>query len=170
MYKRAELLTPLTPVYHDWTLGFEEQMPREALAYWNACRGTRSMPGINDVNVRGMKNFIANVSLVDILPSSEGHVDYSVRLTGERVRELYGPIAHRKLSEFLPADMEQRWRQALDVVRTARQPLRVHGRMSYADHTWLYQETLLAPLGRDDDDVAGMFLMVTAWKSYDSKT
>jgi hypothetical protein len=163
MSARAELLTPLTPVHHDWALSFEQATPGEALAYWNECRGTRSMPLKTDISVRGMKRFIANVSLVDVHSNNDGTVDYYVRLTGERVRELYGPIAHRKLSEFLPADMEQRWRTALDLVRAARRPLRVHGRMSYADHTWLYQETLLAPLSSNGEET-DMFLMATAWR------
>jgi hypothetical protein len=78
-------------------------------------------------------------------------------------------VAHRKLSEFLPHDMEQRWRDALDLVGKAQKPLRVHGRMSYEDHTWLYQETLLAPL-RGADDGLQVFLSVTAWWPYHSAT
>jgi hypothetical protein len=163
MSARAEPTTSLTPVYHDWSLTFEQATPREALSYWNECRGTRSMPRKADISVRGMKRFIANVSLVDVQANDDGTLDYFVRLTGERVRELYGAIAHHKLSEFLPPDMEQRWRTALDLVRTAGRPLRVHGRMSYADHVWLYQETLLAPLSSGGDET-DTFLMATAWK------
>lgn len=165
MPEHSELLTPLTPVYHDWSLGFEQAMPREALAHWNERRGDRPMPCASEITARGMKNFLANVSLVEVHSSVDGAIDYYVRLTGERVRELYGPIAHRKLSEFLSPELEPRWRHALDLVRTERRPLRVHGRMSYQGNTWLYQETLVAPLGNDSDE-AGMFLLVTAWTPY----
>ncbi len=109
-----------------------------------------------------MKKFLAHVSLIDIERDNDGSVDYVVKLTGERVRELYGSVAHRSLSEFLPAEMEQRWRSALDLVRDERRPLRVHGRMSFGGHIWLYQETLLAPLGGDNEETDG-FLLVTAW-------
>ncbi len=153
---------PLTPVHHDWSLAFEQTILRDALAYWNECRGARAMPRMNEIAARGMKTFLTHVSLIDIEPNSDGTVDYVVKLTGERVRELYGAVAHRSLSEFLPAEMEQRWRAALDLVRDERRPLRVHGRMSYGGYLWLYQETLLAPLSGDNDATQG-FLLVTAW-------
>jgi hypothetical protein len=162
MGEPAEQIKPLPPIHHDWALGFEHAMTREALAYWNDCSGARAMPLVTDISARGMKSFLANVSLIEVHVIDAGKVDYSVRLTGERVREQYGPVAHRKLSEFLPPDMEERWRGALDPVRTERRPLRVHGRMSYANHTWLYQETLVAPLSHDSGEV-GTFLMVTTW-------
>jgi hypothetical protein len=152
----------LTPVFHDWSLAFEQTIPRDALTYWNECRGTRAMPRMTEISARGMKKFLTHVSLLDIETNSDGSVDYIVKLTGERVREHYGSVAHRRLSEFLPEEMEQRWRAALDLVRSERRPLRVHGRMSYGGHVWLYQETLLAPLGGDGDDVEG-FLLITAW-------
>ena len=155
---------PLPPVYHDWSLAFEQATPREALAYWNDCRGSRPMPLATDISARGMKRFLANVGLIEVRAGDEGAVDYFVKLTGERIRELYGPIAHRTLSEFLTPDMEQRWRAPLDLVRTEHRPLRVHGRMSYAGHTWLYQETLVAPLGRDDR--VGTLLLITSWEPY----
>jgi hypothetical protein len=158
---------PLTPIFHDWSLAFEQEIPRDALAYWNACRATRAMPRASDISAKGMKKFLTHVSLLEILTNIDGSVDYFVRLTGERVRELYGPVAHKKLAEFLPGEMEERWRGMLDLVRNERRPLRVHGRMSYGGHIWLYQETLLAPLG-DEDDQPGMFLMVTAWTPYKS--
>ena len=120
------------------------------------------MPAFADLKVRGMKEFVANSGLIDVLPLQAGTFDYSVRLTGEKIRERYGAIAHRKLSEFLPPNMERRWRRALDLVRVEKAPLRVHGRMSYENRTWLYQETLLAPLSRADGMI-GVFLLVTAW-------
>lgn len=153
---------PLTPVFHDWSLAFEQAIPRDAIAYWNECRGARAMPRMGDIAARGMKTFLTHVSLLDVETDEDGAVDYVVKLTGERVRELYGPVAHRRLSEFLPAEMEERWRAALDLVRAERRALRVHGRMSYGGHIWLYQETLLAPLSGEGDEVQG-FLLVTAW-------
>jgi hypothetical protein len=155
----------LTPVFYDWSLDFEHSTTRQGLAYWHACRGARSMPAVQDLKLRGMKDFAANSALFDVLTLDDGTVDYSIRLTGERVRERYGAVAHRKLSEFLPQNMEQRWRHALDLSRMSRTPLRVHGRMSYKDNTWLYQESLLAPL-RGAEDAPAVFLSVTAWWPY----
>jgi hypothetical protein len=151
-----------TPVFYDWALDFENPITRQALTYWNRSRGAGTMPAFEDLSLRGMKDFIANTSLIDLAPLADGEVEYSIRLTGERVRELYGPVAHRKLSEFLPPVLERRWREGLDQVRTAMTPLRVHGPMSYDEHTWLYQETLLAPL-RGADGSVRVFLTVTAW-------
>ena len=81
---------------------------------------------------------------------------------GDEPRGRLGWFARRKLKDFLPADMERRWRHALGLVSAAQSPLRVHGRMSYADSVWLYQETLLAPL-RDAASQLTMFMLVTAW-------
>ena len=155
----------LTPVFYDWTLNFEHETPRAGFAYWNLCRAKRVMPALGDLTPRGMKAFIANAALFNMQPLAAGAVDYVVRLTGERVRERYGAVARRKLSEFLPPHLEQRWRYALELVRVSQAPLRVHGRMSYDDQTWLYQETLLAPLSGADGQLRA-FLTVTAWWTY----
>src|SRR5216684_916887 len=154
----------LTPVFYDRELDFESPTTRQALQYWNACAGERTMPAFADLSLRGMKTFVANASLIEMVSSGDGAVDYSIRLTGERVRERYGSVAHRTLSEFLPPHMEQRWRDSLEMVRVAKAPLRVHGRMTYESHAWLYQETFLAPL-RGADGAVGLFLTVTAWWS-----
>jgi hypothetical protein len=162
MPDRAQEPAELTPVFYDWSLAFEHEATRKGLAYWNEQRGAQSVPAFKDIRPKGMKDFIANVSLIERGIRADGAAEYSVRLTGERVRERYGAVARRKLQEFLPAEMERRWRHALELVRTAQVPVRVHGRMSYADSAWLYQETLLAPL-RDASDQVSMFLLVTAW-------
>jgi len=162
MAELAEAQAELTPVFYDWSLAFEHEATRKGLAYWREQCGAQALPSFKDIRPRGMKDFIANVSLIESRIRGDGAFEYSVRLTGERVRERYGAVARRKLREFLPAEMERRWRHAIDLVRTAQSPLRVHGRMSYADSIWLYQETLLAPL-RDASDQIAMFLLVTAW-------
>jgi len=162
MPEAAESRPDLPPVSYDWSLAFENETTRKGLAYWNELRGANALPSVKDFSPRGMKDFISNVSLIESRVREDGKIDYSVRLTGERVRERYGAVAHRKLQEFLPLEMERRWREALELVRSAQAPLRVHGRMSYADSTWLYQETLLAPLN-DGAGTVGMFLLVTAW-------
>jgi hypothetical protein len=165
MPEAAESRPNLPPVFYDWSLAFENETTRKGLAYWNELRGANGLPSVKHFSPRGMKDFISHVSLIESRPREEGKVDYFVRLTGERVRERYGAVAHRKLQEFLPLEMERRWREALDLVRSAQAPLRVHGRMSYADSTWLYQETLLAPL-HDDAGTVSTFLLVTAWWPY----
>jgi hypothetical protein len=161
---QSERHSKLTPVFYDWELNLEHAITQQALAYWKECRGERSMPAFEDLKLSGMKAFVANSSLIDMVSSGDGALDYSIKLTGEKVRERYGAVARSKLSEFLPPHLEQRWRDALELVRTAKAPLRVHGRMTYEDHTWLYQETLLAPL-RESEDAVRLFLTVTAWWS-----
>src|SRR5690349_17592185 len=106
----VEAPTELTPVYYDWSLAFEHETTRNGLAYWNERRGTQSIPLFKDLRPRGMKDFIANVSVIESRVRGDGSAEYSVRLTGERVRERYGTVAHRKLQEFLPPEMERRWR------------------------------------------------------------
>jgi len=165
MPEAAKSRPDLPPVSYDWSLAFENETTGKGLAYWKELRGGNGLPSVKDFSPRGMKDFISNVSLIERRVGEDGKVDYFVRLTGERVRERYGAVAHRKLQEFLPLEMERRWREALELVTSAQAPLRVHGRMSYADSTWLYQETLLAPLS-DDAGLLNMFLLVTAWWPY----
>jgi hypothetical protein len=169
MPEAANSRPDLPPVSYDWSLAFEHELTRKGLAYWNERRGAKALPSFKDIPPRGMKDFITNVSLIESRLREDGKVDYSIRLTGERVRERYGAVAHRKLQEFLPLEMERRWRHALELVTSAQAPLRVHGRMSYADSTWLYQETLLAPLS-DDAGTVDMFLLVTAWWPFEPGT
>lgn len=165
MSAQAEPALDLTPVFYDWSLDFQHATTRQALAYWQACRGEHAMPALAALKLRGMKDFVANAALINVHILDDGTSDYSVRLIGERVREQYGAVTGRKLSQFLPRNMEQRWRHALDLAREALMPMRVHGRMSYNDHTWLYQETLLAPM-RIGDEALRLFLLVTAWWPY----
>lgn len=125
MPDRAQEPAELTPVFYDWSLAFEHEATRKGLAYWNEQRGAQSVPAFKDIRPKGMKDFIANVSLIERGIRADGAAEYSVRLTGERVRERYGAVARHKLQESLPAEMERRWRHALELVRTAQVPVRV---------------------------------------------
>jgi hypothetical protein len=64
-------------------------------------------------------------------------------------------------TQIAPPNIEQRWRAVFDMVVNAKLPLRVNAGIEFADKVWLQTESLIAPLG-PDENVAMLFICFTA--------
>jgi hypothetical protein len=130
--------------------------------YWRACRGGRLMPTRADITPKGMKDFMTNVGLIEARPTALG-VDYVVRLAGSRCEEVFGPISGKSLSDFLPPEIEVRWRRVCEEVRRTRGPLSVTGRIAFPGKDWLQSETFVGPLGAEGQEITMLLLGFVAW-------
>jgi hypothetical protein len=135
------------PIEIDPTVALTRPMTRMAYAYWQSVRADRAMPMRKDLSPQAMRAFLRHVALIEIRAGDDGRMDYVMRLAGVRIEDIFGPVTGRALGQFLPPQIETRWRFALDKAVEARAPLRAASRLTFAGKTWLQAEVLLAPLG-----------------------
>jgi hypothetical protein len=129
--------------------------------YWQSCRGERPMPNRVDLDPVAMRGFTEHVGLVEIRRDTGAEVDYFIRRAGTRWEALFGPMTGRLIQEFLPPEVETRWRQVFDAVCDAKAPLRVTTDILFQNKSWLEAEMFVGPLG--DNEVAMLFLAFTSW-------
>jgi hypothetical protein len=137
--------------------------------YWRACRGLRLMPTRADITPKGMKEFMTNVGLIEARPTALG-VDYVVRLAGTRCEEVFGPITGKSFCDFLPPEIELRWRRVCDEARRTRGPLSVTGRIAFPGKDWLQSETFVGPLGEEGQEITMLLLGFVAWPALSGAT
>ena len=154
---RPDLDLSLPPIALDWKLDFASGELKQALAYWNSCRGERKRPTRADLNPVDMSKFLKNVALFDVRYTSTTVRAFRVRLAGTNVEQVYGPISGHVIDEVLPAEIAARWQWCLDAVCEADRPLRLTGRVGFEDKYWLTGEILVAPLGDEMRPVSMIF-------------
>ncbi len=150
------------PVVLDWSLGFESRAPKLALAYWRSCCGDRPLPLREDLKPSGMAAFLSNVALIEVQPATDAP-KYRIRVAGLGVESVFGHVGGKFISDSLPPEIEARWKSYFDAVVKASKPLRLTGRVSFEDKTWLIGEALLAPLGIPDEPVQMIFAAFSSW-------
>lgn len=131
----------------DWTLQFLRVETAAAHEYWSACRSTRPMPSRSDLKPTAMRKFTEHVGLVEVQHEAAGEAGYFIRRAGGKWEEVFGPMTGRYIQEFLPPQIEMRWREALGAVCNAKAPVRVTTRIQFQQKNWLKAELFFAPLG-----------------------
>jgi hypothetical protein len=152
----------------DRDLRFTREPTRKAFAYWETlCKG-RKMPRRQELSPHSMREFLPHVNLVDLVRErADAPVDYIVSLEGQHAHQIFGPVAHRKLHEVLPAHVEQRWRFIFGAASQAARPMRFSSRMIAGGQTWIEGEVLVAPLGDEFLGVEALFLVFATWTAQD---
>lgn len=143
----------------DWELRFTQQPTLLACAYWQGqCRGRR-MPQRSDLNPVAMRKFTEHVGLIDVRPDAE--TDYFIRRAGTEWERVFGPMTGKFIHEFLPPEIETRWRHVFGTVCGRVAPARATTGIRFQRKTWLQAEMLVAPIG--DDEVTMLFMTFVAW-------
>ncbi|HEY2071823.1 MAG TPA: PAS domain-containing protein [Rhizomicrobium sp.] len=150
------------PVEFDRSVSLTREMTAKAYEYWKAARGTRAMPARKDITPQTMRDFVQHVGLVEVRKMADGRATYFIRLAGSRIEHTFGAITGKTLSEFLPAQLEARWRLVFDAAREMKAPVRIASRLAFEGKSYLAAEVLLAPLG-ESDDVSMLFAGVDIW-------
>ena len=145
----------------DWNLQAKQPAIIRARDYWRLRCGDRPMPNRADLEPAAMRSFTEHVGLVEIRRNNGADVDYFIRRAGTRWEAVFGPMTGRLIQEFLPPEIETRWRQVFDAVCKARAPLRVTTDILFQNKSWLQAEMFLGPLG--DAEVAMLFVAFTSW-------
>ncbi len=144
----------------DWKLQAVQPAIIRARDYWQSRCSGRPMPNRADLNPAAMRGFTEHVGLVEVRREAE-EADYFIRRAGTRWEAVFGAITGRFIHDFLPPEIETRWRQVFDAVCNAKAPLRVSTDIRFQQKSWLEAELFVAPLG--DADVAMLFLAFTSW-------
>lgn len=152
---------PTSPLVFDWNVQFERAPNVLGLEYWKSrCLGRR-MPCREDLDPVAMRKFTPHVGLIEI-HQQDTEIDYFVRRAGSRIEDVFGPITGRYIREFLPPNIEDRWRTVYGAVRTEKSPVRVTTKINFQNKNWLSTEFLVAPLGVDDEP-SMLFLTFVVW-------
>ncbi len=155
----------LPPIAVDDSLSFVQPATIAALAYWKSKLGGRSMPARADLDPREMRSFMPHIALVELRQTADGSQDYYIRLSGTNIEQVFGRLTGQLISEFLPPEIEARWRRMFDAARDAGAPVRITGRVAFQRKTWLQCELMIAPLGTDGKTISMFFVAVATWEA-----
>ena len=152
----------LPPVFVDRSLALTRTPTIKGRDYWNRLRGERPMPTRAEIVPRDMRVFLPQVGLVEAVPGADGVVDYTMRVAGGKVEEIFGPLTGQPISKSLPPETVSRWRLVFDEIRKGGVPLAVSGRVAYANLRHLKYELFAAPLG-EEGNVVAIFGVLDIW-------
>jgi len=100
-------------------LVFREQ--RLIFDYWQNCANVRSMPARSDIDPCKMRDFLPQISLIDISTSMG---DATIRLAGSRLREVYGiELTGMRLEEVEWGEKRTYWRDVYNKILARGTPL-----------------------------------------------
>jgi hypothetical protein len=148
----------------DRNLAFRNPAIVQAFEYWQARRGGRAMPARVDIDPSEMRGFLPHVCLIEAQKHAGAATDYHIRVAGTHVETVFGPITGRSLPQFLPAEIEERWRYLFDRCLSDAAPLRVTGAIAFERKSWLDAEILMAPLQAGAEDPGMLFAAFAAWR------
>ena len=126
--------------------------------YWEAKRGSRAMPGRNDISPAQLKTQLPHILLADVVDDG---ADFRYRLVGTSLREFFRAEPSGKLmSETLAIFGAETLRATLGAYGTAlarRAPVRLTGGGSWFGQNTKLFDAYLAPLS-DDGVIPNMVL------------
>jgi hypothetical protein len=150
------------PFTIDKSAAFTRPATIKALEYWRTCKGDRAMPSRADISPSALRTVLPQIGLVDVPAAGDRPTAYTVRLAGDAITQVFGPLTGKPIDEFLPPEILERWIACFDTARTSAAPVRAASRIAYQNKTWLQSEVLLAPLGQDGH-VLMLFAAVDIW-------
>ena len=150
------------PIEIDHKVALKREMNVKAFEYWKRVKGDRLMPSRKDISPQGMREFVRHIGLVEIRPGAHGEQTYFIRLAGAKIESVYGSITGKYLNEFLPPQIEARWRTLFSTPQGTKAPVRFAGRVAFGGRDYLANELLVAPLG-EGDEVSMIFVSVDIW-------
>ena len=148
----------------DWTLQATQPAIVRARDYWQSRRGERPMPNRADLDPVAMRGFTEHVGLVEVRRDTGVEVDYFIRRAGTKWEAVFGAMTGRLIQEFLPPEIETRWREVFDAVCQAKAPLRVTTDILFQNKSWLEAEMFVGPLG--EGEVSMLLLAFTSWSRH----
>ncbi len=155
-------------VVSTWELRPRTREGRALFAYWQSrIPAGADMPARSHIEPPGMRDFLANVFLVDVLRHPDfDRLSFRYRLAGTGMRQIMGvEIAGKSLADALPASAVEPFERAYAAVCRRRQPLQNNG-TSFWDPVlgFMQVETVLLPLAEPGEAVS-MLLGLSAFET-----
>ena len=136
----------------------EHPVLADILAYWNAKRGTRTMPTRAELSPLDLREHLGWIIILDALP---GFTDFRYRLVGTKVAHYFGADGTgKRISEAFAPLGEAVVTAIQDIHRraaTARAPVHVQGEAAWLADGFDRFDSLYLPLS-DDGETANMIL------------
>ncbi|HEY2444132.1 MAG TPA: PAS domain-containing protein [Rhizomicrobium sp.] len=142
----------------DPTLSFVTPELSNAAVIWREKAAGREMPLRRDVNARTLKTFLPHVMIVDIVEDHKRR-RYRIRLSGTSISGLLGDHTGKFIDEAIVSPFRERWSAVIDAALSAREPLRIAGRLEYCGQDYLSLELLLAPIGTRDEAIEAVLVV-----------
>jgi hypothetical protein len=155
-------ITALATLELDWSLAMRRQPTRLACEYWQRCRAVDWAPRRADLHPGAMRKFLPHIGLVTVQREHERAV-YTIRQAGTAWEDIFGPMTGKRLGEFLPVAIQERWREVFDAVCDAVAPLRVTTRIEFQRKSWLKTELFVAPVRDGADAISMLFVCFDSW-------
>ncbi|MDP1626232.1 PAS domain-containing protein [Parvibaculum sp.] len=138
----------------------EQPVLAAVLDYWNAKRGTRTMPSRADINPLELKEYLGWVIILDVLPEFR---DFRYRLVGTKVARYFGAdgtgqTIEQAFRSFGPGAVKGVQAIHRKAARD-RVPMRAHGEAAWLAEGYDYFDSLYLPLS-DDGETVNMILSV----------
>lgn len=148
-------------VFVDPLLGFHDRRLREMQAYWDGKRHGRTMPARVDVSPAEIVSHLPSVFLVNVAPPMLKPEDFTVRLMGTALNELFAhDFTGRSFAEVLSARPSSAFCKLFGIVAQLRRPIRIYGHSRFAPGGPVTEvEGVLLPLsGQDGGDTVGLVM------------
>lgn len=145
----------------DWELTLRRNSTKLGRDYWQSRRRGSLMPRRADLDPAGMRNFTTHVGLIDVRREPGHEIDYFIRRAGSSWEEVFGPITGKLIQEFLPPEIETKWRLVFDAVLKRKAPVAVATGIIFQRKSWLEAEMFVGPLG--DEQVSMLLMVFDSW-------
>ncbi len=148
-------------VFVDPLLGFHDRRLREMQAYWDGKRQGRAMPARADVSPAEIVSHLPSVFLVNVAPPMLNPEDFTVRLMGTALNELFAhDFTGKSFAEVLSAKPSSAFCKLFGIVAQLRRPIRIYGHARFAPGGQVTEvEGVLLPLsGQDGGNTVGLVM------------
>lgn len=146
---RCENFSP--PSFIDTKLDFRYEIPAIGHKYWlSKCRNG-TFPHRRDISPVELSAQLPNVGLFEINRNA-APLNLYCRIAGDSIEQVYGKMHRQFIRECLPLEQATRFDCYAAAVLLSGAPIRISGKVSHEERTFMDAEMLAAPLATDDQD------------------
>lgn len=123
----------------------------EALAYWEAVRGTRLMPQRRDIDPSALRRILPHIQITEVI---DGGSRFRYRLVGTAIVEAFGAeFTGKYVDELVTGERDAFVHACYRAVREARRPAVVRSKYVTTKDIDLTANRVLMPLSEDGSEV-----------------
>jgi hypothetical protein len=90
----------LHPFLIDTNAAFTRPATIKALEYWRSRKGDRVMPARADISPSALRSVLPQIALVEVPSASDRPTAYVIRLAGDAIHQVFGPLTGKPIASF----------------------------------------------------------------------
>jgi hypothetical protein len=137
----------------DTDLEFGRQELNALRDIWRGKSAEKGFATRSDFDARTIKPFMRNLSILDVVPQSDGTRRYRYRYFGSAIVEVFGEHTGHYIEQFIPPNRMARWTAGHDLVTLSGRPLRFVINYNSPQISYLSSESLVMPLSDETGTV-----------------